>query len=182
MPQRLQKARILFLLTEGFSSRHVTPLQDCLRGEGATIFTASFNRGDTLTSQDGEMRVTSDYAFATAAQEIFDAVILADNVTAEAILENPAAMNTVTTAWERGKAVVAIEKGVLALIGAGIADNALVTTPPEYRDDLLNAGAKIAATPIAMRENILTARQDADMQILCADIVSFLAGRQTKAA
>lgn len=166
--------RILFMLVDGFQTDWYNALKDCLFNRGALIHTASFDAGDRMTSADGGVTLTSDYSFAQAGEEVIDAVILADNVTAKAVKAHPAALQLITTSWQRGSAVVAIDAGVLAIIGAGIADNFPLATSAMYREAVSQAGGEAANLPIAISENLFTARPEADLTVLCDAVTNFL--------
>ncbi|HZD58921.1 MAG TPA: DJ-1/PfpI family protein [Anaerolineae bacterium] len=180
--QSIQGKKVLFLLADGFEGRNFTSLGDCLRQRGADILVASFNWGDVVTSKDQGIRVKSVLSFAQAAQEYYDAVVISDNVIAEAVRGNAAVMTLIEESWKHGNAVVAIDEGPVALIEASIVNSEVIATSPDLYDELKNTGAEISGTPISVSDNILTARSDSDLAVLCNDIVNYLAKGRAAAA
>lgn len=172
--QSVKGKKVLFLLVDGFQSEHFSPLRDCFKSRGADILIASFNSNDVITSRDGDTRVISDVSFAEAALNYYDAVLVADNVTADAIRENVAAMKLIEEIWARGGLVASVDEGAIDLIGAGIVDNKIIAAPPNLYTNLENAGAQISYTPIAMSDNVFSARADADMNLFCQDMMGYL--------
>lgn len=173
---------IVFPLVEGFESEKFNRLKNCLQQHGANIVIASFNKGDVLMSKEQDLTVKSDVSFAQAALEFYDAVVVADNTTADATHSNVAAMKMIEETWGRGNLVATVDEGALDLIGAGIVDNRTVAAPPNLYENLRNAGAKISYTPIALSENVFSAREDADLNVFCDDIVNYLAKGRAQAA
>ena len=114
--------RALFLLADGFSSERFNQMHRCLFGRGAQTVVAGPVEGSMLTSSDDQFAVHSDYSFASAGTVKVDAVILADDATADAIRDDDDARALLQTAWERGDAVVAIGAGVLNLLAAEIVE------------------------------------------------------------
>ncbi|MHB8840944.1 MAG: DJ-1/PfpI family protein [Candidatus Aquicultor sp.] len=172
--QNIKGKSVLFLLVDGFQSEHFNYLRECFKSQGANILIASFNSNDVLTSRDGGIRVTSVVSFAEAARNYYDAVLVADNVTADAIRENVAAMKLIEETWARGGLVASADEGAIDLMGAGIVDNKIIAAPPNLYTNLENAGAQISYTPIAMSDNVFSARADADMSLFCQDMIGYL--------
>lgn len=165
---------ILFILVDGFERENFEQLYTCLHGKDADILIASFNGNDDLVSKDGIMRVISDIALHRIPGEYYDAIVIADDVTADAVRENPAVIKLIETAWGRGNPVVTVGKGASALIGAGVVLGRTIAASPDIYDELEAAGAKVAGTPIAVSGNILSAENGADMDVLCRDLVNYL--------
>ncbi|MHB9024784.1 MAG: DJ-1/PfpI family protein [Armatimonadota bacterium] len=182
MTQRLRGKTVLFLLVNGFESDCYTQLRDCLLSWGAALAIAGAAEGDTMISADGRVQVESDLVFAHAVQQAYDAVIVADSITGQAVRDDPAAVSLLRAYRERGSVVVTVGGGAHALVGAGIASNSTVASIPELEDALADTGASAAATSIAINENLLTARPDADMLLFCDDIANFMVAGQAKAA
>ncbi|MHB0939480.1 MAG: DJ-1/PfpI family protein [Armatimonadota bacterium] len=166
--------RILFLLADGFGNECFGGLRDCLFNRGARILIAGPNQGVTITGTNNEQAAVSDMSFAGAATAVFDAVILSDDATAQAAREHPAVTELLTNAWERGAALVVTGAGIAVLAQANILGNARVAADPAFRDQLLQAGAGVTDDPICIHENLITARSDADMAVLCNTVTDFL--------
>lgn len=166
--------RVLFLLVNGFQSDRIDSLWDCLYNRGARVWAAGANEGETLAGSEGGRTRKSDYSFLRAAQEPFDAVIVADDATGRALREHAAAMDLLATAWERGSAMVAVGAGVATFGKADILGDRQVTVTDEERAAVLTTGAVVTDQPIAVSENIITARPDADLAALCNTITNFL--------
>jgi putative intracellular protease/amidase len=143
---------------------------------------AGFNKGDLIKSEDQSLNVQSDISFSEALQGYYDAVIVSDGVTANAIRENVAAIKLIEETWSRGGLVITIGAAAIDLISAGIVDKQIIAGPPSMYEDIRNAGAKVSFTPIAISGNIITARGDADLALLCNDIENYITKRSEEAA
>jgi putative intracellular protease/amidase len=178
----LSNRNLLFLIVEGFQSANFDRLSICLRNKGANVLVASYNKGDLIKSENQGFNVQSDLSFSEASQGYYDAVIVSDGVTANAIRENVAAIKLIEETWARGNLVVTIGAAAIDLISAGIVDNQIIAGPPNLYEDIRNAGARVSYTPIAISGNIISARGDADLVLLCNDIESYVAKRKEEAA
>ncbi|MHB9108066.1 MAG: DJ-1/PfpI family protein [Armatimonadota bacterium] len=121
MSRNLTGKRILCLLVPGFNGDRYFPLVEGLMKRSAAVAVASFNAGDTLLDAAGERSVTVDYSFTRALDEEFDAVVILDDATADAMQETRAAADIVVKAWETGHVIITINLGVLILTGNGMA-------------------------------------------------------------
>jgi len=177
---RITGRTLLFLLAPGFERATYVSLSKCLEIQGGRVINCSYTAGDTLTSADRRLHVTSDSSFARVAEEQpeQDAVLVVDNVTASATRDDAAALKVIARAWAAGRLVVLVDEATRLAVSAGIAENQTLAAPPPLARELLQAGARLAATPIAVSGNLCTATAQARLSALCEEIVQRLQERE----
>ncbi|WP_420867893.1 DJ-1/PfpI family protein [Brevibacterium luteolum] len=79
-----------------------------------------------------------------------------------------------------GRPVAAICHGPWTLIEAGVAAGRTLTSFPNIRTDLCNAGADVVDQDVVVDKNLITSRSPEDLPAFSEAIVSRLAGTTTK--
>jgi len=180
----LHGRRMLFLLVNGFDAGTYEKMRHCLEINGANIEIASPTRSEVLLSAGHEVRETSNISFTAALEQTYDAVVIADGITARQLQNNHSVMQLIKiTGQHKGSLVAAVGDGVLELIHSGIVKGAVISASPDMEAELLHAGARRGDAPLSISRNIFTARRDADLAAFCQAIIDyFIRGIRAKAA
>ncbi len=174
---------VVFLAVDGFEARAFEALWQCFGWQkNAATRIASFNADDQIISMDGLVNTHSDMSFAEASEMTFDVLVVADGITADAIMNDLAAKTALMNANDRSSAIVSIGEGAKALIAAGIINGRTVAAPPNLRDELMSAGAILADEPMAESDNIFSASGEADLKALCDIVSDYITGLSKEVA
>ena len=173
---------VLFLAVDGFDAKAFQVLWECFGNLNASTRIASFNADEEIRDKDGLVNTHSDMSFAEASEQPADVIVVADDVTANAIVDSLAATTALTEAADRNAAIVSINDGATALIAAGIIDGMTIAAPQELKEQLENAGAKLSDEPMAINNNIFSARDGADLQKLCNLVSDYITTKREEAA
>lgn len=179
---------VLFLAVNGFEARAFETLWSCFGNLNASTRIASFNADDEIKSVDGIVNTRSDMSFNDAAvrmpgdQPLPDVVVIADNKTAEAILNDDDALTVIRDADDRGAAIVAIDDGVKALIAADVISGRTVAAPRELSDELQKVGARLSEVPLAVSDNVFTAISEGDLMALCNLVSDYITSLEEEVA
>lgn len=173
---------VLFLAVDGFDAKAFKELWQCFGNLNASTRIASFNADDEIRDKDGLINTRSDMSFAEASEQPSDVLVVADGFTADRIKDDLAAKTALMNAFDRNAAVVAVGEGVLALVAADIVNGQAIAASPELKNQLENAGAQLSDEPLAVSDNIFTARSDANFQELCNIVSEFITTAREEAA
>jgi len=174
---------VLFLAVDGFEAKAFQKLWQCFGDLNASTRIASFNADEEINDKDGLISTHSDMSFAEASEQPADVIVIADDVTANSIVDSLAAKTAITEAFDRNAAIVSIDDGATALIAADVVNGMTIAAPSEVKGTLEEAGAQLSDEPLAVSDNIFSARsEDADLQTLCNMVSEFITGRKIEAA
>ncbi len=174
---------VVFLAVDGFEARAFEALWQCFGWQkNAATRIASFNADDQVKSVDGLVNTHSDMSFAEASEMTFDVLVVADGVTANAIMNDQAAMTAFMNANDHRAAIVSVGDGVKALIAAGIASGRTIAAPSDLRDELMRAGITPSDQPMAASDNIFSASGEADLRALCDVVSDYITGLEEEVA
>jgi putative intracellular protease/amidase len=165
---------LLFLLTEGFDGDRFGQLSGCLAAAGARILVAGLERDAKINSEGRGRSVMCDLSLTEATDDHYEAVIIGDNATARELYNSPAAIRLLKNAWAKGLALVAIDEGAIALLGADLVDHQTIAASPALEKDLRRAGGAISTKSKAVSGRILSATAEVDMAAFCRDVVSYI--------
>ena len=115
----------------------------------------------TMTSADA---VALDWA----------AVVVPGGFAPDRLRRDPAILQLVRDASERGRVVAAICHAGWVLVSAGILKGRTVTSTPAIKDDLTNAGAEWVDQEVVVDGKLVTSRRPDDLPAFCREIIAAL--------
>lgn len=173
---------VLFLAVDGFDARAFQVLWQCFGNLNASTRIASFNADEEIRDKDGLVNTHSDMSFAEASEQPADVIVVADDATANSIVDSLAAKTTLMEAFDRNAAIVSVNDGATALIAADIVNGITIAAPSELNEALEKAGAQLSDEPLAVSDNIFSARDGADLQELCNMVSEYITTKREEAA
>lgn len=164
----------LFLAVSSLRGSEFEKLWQCFGDLNASTRIAGATADEEIRSKEGRLDTRTDMSFADAIGQNFDVIVIADGITAKFIEGNAAADTLIANAFENNAALVAVSDGVLALADADVIRGLRVTAPDEIEDRIIRAGAVRVAEPICISNNLFTALEGADMQMLCNSVAEYI--------
>jgi putative intracellular protease/amidase len=165
---------VLFLSVSSLSGTEFEKLWQCFGNLNASTRIAGATADEEIRSKEGRIDTRTDMSFADATEQDFDVVVIADGVTARFIKDNTAANTLIAKTFENNAALVAVDDGVLALADADVIRGLRVTAPDGIEDQIVKAGAVRVTEPICISNNLFTALEGADMQLLCNSVAEYI--------
>jgi protease I len=170
---------VLFLAVSSLKGLGFEQLWQCFGNLNASTRIAGANADEEIRSKEGNIDTRTDMSFNEASVMNFDVVVIPDEVTANFVKNNSDAMQLIKDTFDNNSALVAIGGGVQALISAGIVRGLQIAAPQELQEEARNAGAVIASDAVCVSNNLFTALEGSDMQMLCnavSDYITSLSG------
>lgn len=87
---------------------------------------------------------------------VYDALLIFGERVPDRVLQDAAAQKLVRKVHEIGKLIVAIDRGPLVLLSAGLAKGRIMTGWPTIWEELRKAGAFAPAAPVSVDGNLVT--------------------------
>jgi protease I len=175
MTGRLDGARVVVLLAEGFEDLefHVPVMR--LREEGAEV-TVAGPTTDEVVGKHG-LRTSADVAIDSIDGADYDAVVVPGGWAPDQLRRHDSVKDLVRGVHERGAIVAMICHAGWVGISAGIVNGARATGSVAIKDDLENAGATWVDEPAFLDGNIVWGRVVADIPDFCRELVAAIEAR-----
>lgn len=186
---RLDGKRVAILATHGFEQSELLEPLRALRGEAAKVEVVSPESGQIQGFRhfDKGEQVVVDTALSDAKAGDYDALVIPGGLfNPDALRANEAALAFTRGFFEAGKPVGAICHGPWVLANAGVLDGRRLTSVPNIRKDLENAGARWDDEEVVVDAGLVTSRTPKDLPAFCAKLVEEIAegkhGGQSRSA
>jgi protease I len=187
---QLSGKRVAILATHGFEESELTEPMRALREHQADVDVVSPERGEVQGFKhfDKGESVAVDTLLADADPKDYDALVIPGGLfNPDALRVDDDALAFTRAFFEAGKPVAAICHGPWVLANAGVLEGRSVTSVPNIRKDLENAGAKWSDDEVVVDQGLVTSRTPDDLPAFCAKLVEEIAegkhrGQQRSAA
>jgi len=171
----LNGRRVAILATDGVELVEVTQPREAVEKAGAQADLVSLSTGE-IQSMNADInpadKVTVDKAVADVSADDYDALILpGGTVNPDTLRADADAVAFVQAFFRAGKPVGAICHGPWTLIEADVVRGRTLTSVPNIRTDLRNAGATVVDEEVVCDEALVTSRTPDDLNAFCAKIV-----------
>lgn len=166
MDDRLDGAKVAFLVARGFEQDELSEPRTALRDRGADTMIVSPEEGRVMAWRGKEWgwEFPVDVTLESARGEDFDALVVPGGVMSpDKLRMEEAAVRFVHHFVEAGKPIAAICHGPWILIDADGVRGRKLTSYPSLRQDLINAGAEWFDTEVVVDNNMVTSRRPADL-------------------
>ena len=164
----LKGKRVAVLMTDGVEQVEYTQPREFLEKNGAIVTLISpKSKGDAVQGKnhdaDGDT-FTVEMNVSDAKPGDYDALLLpGGEENPRKLRESIAAIDFIRAFSLEDKPIAAICHGPLALIDAGIAEGAHLTSWPESKDELVDAGAEWSDDEVVIDARLITSRKPADI-------------------
>lgn len=108
----------------------------------------------------------------------FHGVVIPGGFMPDKLRRDPKVLSLVRGFAEAGKLVAAICHGGWIPISAGVYRGVRVTGSPGIKDDLINAGAQWADSPVVVDRHFVSSRKPDDLPEFCRAIIRVLSGNR----
>ncbi|KAF1687949.1 protease [Pseudoxanthomonas broegbernensis] len=178
--------RVAILASDGFEESELLEPMNALREHGATVEVVSPERGSIqgLRHFDKGRSVDVDRDLAGADAADYDALVIPGGLfNPDALRHDDNAIRFTRAFFEAGKPVGAICHGPWVLVDAEVVDQRELTSVPNIRRDLENAGARWVDREVVVDQGLVTSRTPKDLPAFCAKLVEEIAeGRHPQQA
>ncbi|MBZ2206735.1 type 1 glutamine amidotransferase domain-containing protein [Massilia soli] len=164
----LKGKRVAVLMTDGVEQVEYTQPREFLEKNGAVVTLISpKSKGDVVQGKnhdaDGDT-FTVDMNVSDAKPGDYDALLLpGGEENPRKLRQSIAAIDFIRAFALEDKPIAAICHAPLALIDAGIAEGAHLTSWPESKDELIDAGAEWSDVEVVIDARLITSRTPADI-------------------
>lgn len=175
---RLSGKRVAILAADGFEQSELFEPLEALRKQDATV--------DVVSPEDGKVQgfkhfdkgdtVPVDVALSAAKADDYDALVIPGGLfNPDALRVDDKALAFTRAFFEAGKPVAAICHGPWVLANAEVLKDRKVTSVPNIRKDLENAGAHWSDEEVVVDKGLVTSRTPKDLPAFCAKLVEEIA-------
>ncbi len=186
----LSGKRVAILAADGFEQSELFEPLQALRKHEATVDIVSPENGQVQGFEhfDKGQSVPVDVALSDAKASDYDALVIPGGLfNPDALRIDDRALAFTREFFQAGKPVAAICHGPWVLANAGVIDGRKLTSVPNIRKDLENAGAHWQDAEVVVDKGLVTSRTPKDLPAFCAKLVEEIAegkhrGRQRSAA
>lgn len=180
---RLDGKRVAILASHGFEESELLEPLRALREAGAEVEVVS-PAGGTIQGMrhfDKGRTVEVDRTLAQADAGDYDALVIPGGLfNPDALRHDDSAIRFTRGFFEAGKPVGAICHGPWVLVDADLAGDRELTSVPNIRRDLENAGAHWVDREVVVDQGLVTSRTPDDLPAFCAKLVEEIGeGRHT---
>lgn len=127
----------------------------------------------TLRGKHG-YTVAVDMRSSEVKTEMLNALIIPGGWAPDRLSWCNATLNLIKKAFEEGKYIATISKGLWVLVSMGILQGKTVTSDPAIRNNIRNAGANWIDESVISDGNLITARMSSELPALCQEIIKSL--------
>jgi len=166
--------RVAILATDGFEQSELLEPLRALREHGADVDVVSPKGGQVQGFEhfDKGESVPVDVELAQADPGRYDALVIPGGLfNPDSLRVDEQALAFVRGFFEAGKPVAAICHGPWVLANAGVVEGRTLTSVPNIRRDLENAGAKWVDEEVVVDQGLVTSRTPKDLPAFCAKLV-----------
>jgi hypothetical protein len=165
---------VLFLGVSSLKGLAFEALWRCFGNMDASTRIAGATADEEIRSKEGNIDTRTDMSFEEAIEQKPDVLVIADGITGNFVKNNLAATTLISDMFERNDAIIAIDDGVSALVAADIIRGLQVSAPESFSEQIAQAGGVRTDDLITISNNVFTASEDADMQMLCNAVAEYI--------
>jgi len=167
----LSGRRVAILVEDEFEDLELSGPLAALRDAGATVKVIGPTAGAQFKGKRGQATVTSDVAAGSVRMKDFDALVIPGGHAPDKMRMRHAMVDLARDAMDAGKPVAAICHGPWVLANADVLEGRTVTSVPNIRRDLENAGATWVDEEVVVDQGLVTSRTPDDLPAFCAKLV-----------
>lgn len=174
----LDGKRVAILASSGFEESELLEPMKALRGHGATVEVVSPEDGSIqgMRKFDKGGSVDVDRRLDAADAADYDALVIPGGLfNPDALRHDDNAIRFTRAFFEAGKPVGAICHGPWVLVNADVVDKRQLTSVPNIRRDLENAGARWVDSEVVVDQGLVTSRTPEDLPAFCDKLVEEIA-------
>ena len=178
MATTLDGRRVALLAADGFEESELTQPKRALEDAGATVHVVSLKSGEIQGFRhfDKGASVKVDRTLAEADAADYHALVIPGGLfNPDALRASDEAVAFARAFFEAHKPVGAICHGPWVLIDADVVEGRELTSVPNIRKDLENAGARWRDAEVVVDEGLVTSRTPKDLPAFCAKLVEEVA-------
>ncbi|MGB0132663.1 type 1 glutamine amidotransferase domain-containing protein [Dokdonella sp.] len=174
MNNTIQGKNVAILATHGFEESELVSPRDALKAAGAMVHVVSPESGELQAFRHLEKgsKVSVDKTLSEVQAEDYDAIVLPGGLfNPDQLRVNEQALTFVQAFVKAGKPVAAICHGPWILADAGVLKGRKVTSVPNIRKDIENAGATWVDEEVVVERGIVTSRTPKDLEAFNAKLI-----------
>lgn len=167
--------KIAFLATDGVEERELIEPWDALRRAGAEVRLLSVHTGEIQAARGDEpgSRFPVDNLVSQVRAGDYDGLVLPGGVAnADGLRTHADVASFVRAFVDVDKPVAAMSHGVRLLVEADLVRGRTLTSPPELRTAILDAGGEWVDRPVVADQKLVTSRAPDDLPALSAKLVT----------
>ena len=186
MARKLDGKKVAILVTDGFAQVEMTKPREALQEAGAETKIVSIKSGKIqgMNHADKGDQFDVDLTLDDARPEEFDALMIPGGLmNPDSMRANEDALEFTRHFFNEGKPVAAICHGPWVLIDAGVVRGRTLTSWPNIKTDVKNAGAKWVDEEVVVDNGLVTSRKPDDIPAFNKKMVEeFCEGRHAAVA
>jgi len=160
MKQSLKK--VAFLLADGYEDSEMKNPYEAIVENGDEPVIISLKKGDELKGKKGTITYTSHLAASEANVADYEAVIIPGGQSPSKLRDDPAVIDFVRQAHEKGIPIAAICHGPQVLAKAGVLRGKTLTGYSGIQDEIKQAGGTFVDKEVVVDGNLITSRGPQD--------------------
>lgn len=186
MTGKLQGKKIAFLATDGFEQSELTRPWADIKAAGATVELVSLKSGNIQGMEHDEKADSFpvDKVISEVSANDYDGLVLPGGVAnPDQLRMNEKAVNFVRDFFKQKKPVAAICHGPWTLVEADVLKGRTVTSWPNLKTDIINAGGKWVDKEVQVDQGLVTSRKPDDLDAFCKKAIEeFCEGKHDRQA
>jgi len=167
----LKGKKVIIIAGPAFEDRELFYPQLRLLEAGATVEIAGIGEKEYKGKYGIPIAVDFQSNDQSALGQDWDAVIVPGGWAPDKIRGDKSALDIVRRAAKRGAVIASICHGPWVLASADVIRGKTVTSYPNIKDDLINAGAKWVDQEVTVDGGIVTSRRPSDLPAFCREII-----------
>ncbi len=171
---QLTGKRVAILVADGFEQSELLEPMNALRAQEATVEVVSPSTGQVQGFEqfDKGEQVPVDVALGDADAGRYDALVVPGGLfNPDTLRVDEQALDFTREFFRAGKPVGAICHGPWVLANADVLEGRTITSVPNIRRDMENAGAKWVDEEVVVDQGLITSRTPDDLPAFCAKLV-----------
>ncbi|GIO13018.1 glutamine amidotransferase [Cohnella xylanilytica] len=172
MKQSVKK--VAFLLADGYEDSEMKNPYDAIVENGDDPVIISLRKEDELKGKKGTITYVSHLAASEANASDYEAVIIPGGGSPAKLREDPAVLEFVRKAHERGIPIAAICHGPQVLASAGVLRGKTLTGYSGIKDEIQEAGGAFVDREVVVDDNLITSRGPQDEPVFIKETIDKL--------
>jgi protease I len=160
----MDKAKIAFLLGDGFEDSEFRVPYDRVREAGWTVDIIGVRAGQELKGYKGKESVRTERAIDEVRPGDYAALVLPGGQSPDHLRADPRSVDFVRNFDATGRPLAAVCHGPQLLISAGLVRGRTLTAWKTIQEDLRQIGAHVVDQPVVRDRNWITSRQPGDLE------------------
>ncbi len=178
MKKELKQKTVAVLVSDGFENVEFTEPMAALREAGANTLVIGLEAGKVKAHEGDEAigEIEAEAAVSEVDPARFDALLIpGGRANGRNLEQSEAASGFVRAFFSAGKPVAAICHGPQVFLSAAVADRRELTSHPDLRDRLEQAGARWRDEAVVVDQGLVTSRKPDDLPAFCEKLVEEIA-------